>query len=126
MRSLIISGAITLFLLLSSIGSYKYIERSSGELVARIDTVEKLIYARNWEVAKKELDDTEQNWEKTKDWWSVLINHEEVDKIDISLKRLEKYVETEGLSLSLGELSALKLLFGHIADTEAFTFKNIF
>jgi len=105
--------------------SYQYIETSTLAISAPLETVEQCISTQEWQVAQKELDTTQQRWDKNKDWWTVLLDHEEIDTIDISLKRLEKYIEAQDVSLSLGEVSALKLLVDHIFDTEKLNFQNI-
>ena len=125
MRTLITIGIIVVLLIGGSLTSYQYIETSTLAISAPLETVEQCISTQEWQVAQKELDTTQQRWDKNKDWWTVLLDHEEIDTIDISLKRLEKYIEAQDVSLSLGEVSALKLLVDHIFDTEKLNFQNI-
>ena len=95
-------------------------------LEAQFETIEQSVSIQKWERAQKELDATQQRWDKAQTWWTVLLEHQEIDNIDISMKRLEKYIATQDISLSLGEVAALKLLVDHISDTEQFTLRNIF
>ena len=125
MRTLITIGIIVVLLIGGSLTSYQYIETSTLAISAPLETVEQCISTQKWQVAQKELDTTQQRWDKNKDWWTVLLDHEEIDTIDISLKRLEKYIEAQDVSLSLGEVSALILLVDHIFDTEKLNFQNI-
>jgi hypothetical protein len=117
---------IVVLLLGGSLATYRYIETTSHSLENQLKTVEQSAAARKWENAQKELNTAQLRWDKTKNWWTVLLDHKEIDSIDISMKRLEKYIETQDVSLSLGEVSALKLLVNHINDTEKFTLRNIF
>ena len=71
------------------------------------------------------LNTTQQQWIKTQTRWTILLDHQEIDAIDISLKRLEKYVQTHNLSLSLAEISTVKQLVEQISNTEKFTLSNI-
>jgi len=125
LRTLITIGILVVLLIGGSLTSYQYIETSTLAISAPLETVEQCISTQEWQVAQKELDTTQQRWDKNKDWWTVLLDHEEIDTIDISLKRLEKYIEAQDVSLSLGEVSALKLLVDHIFDTEKLNFQNI-
>lgn len=103
-----------------------YIQSSSSQLVQELDYVEQLIHGQNWDQANQEMERMQEEWKHTKKWWSAMLNHQEIDQIDITLKRVEKYVEGKSSLLSLGELAALRLLVDHIANTESFSIENIF
>ena len=108
-----------------AIGSYKFINDSALDMVGEISKVELSLKSSDWNTATDQLKLTTDSWEKTKYWWSILLHHQEIDNIDLSLERLSKYIETKGTSLSLAEVGALKKLFDHIADTESLTLRNI-
>ena len=125
MRTLLIVIIIFILLFGGSLASYRYIQTTTQSLGAQLETVEQSASAQLWQAAQKELNTAQQRWDKTKTWWTVLLDHQEIDNIDISMKRLEKYIETQDVSLSLGEVSALRLQVDQIYDTEKFTLKNI-
>ena len=126
MRTLPTIAIIILLLLGGSLLTYRYIQTSSQTLGTQLEAVEQAVSSQKWAVAQQDLNTVQQTWTKTKTWWTVLLDHQEIDNIDLSLKRVEKYIATQHLSLSLGEVSALKLLVGHISETEEFTWQNIF
>lgn len=125
MRTIPTIVIIAILLLGGSLTSYQYIQTSTQALGVPLETVEQSISTQKWEVAQKELDTAQQRWDKNKTWWTVLLNHQEIDTIDISIKRLEKYLETHDVSLSLGEVATLKLQVDHISDTEKLNLRNI-
>jgi hypothetical protein len=125
MRTLITIFIIVVLLLGGSLSSYRYIQASTQALAVPLETVEQSISTQKWEVAQKEMNTTQQRWDKNKTWWTVILDHQETDTIDISIKRLEKYIGAQDVPLSLGEVSALKLLVDHIADTAKFNLRNI-
>jgi len=125
MRTMTVVVVIFLALIGFSLGSYKLINNSSQNLVNHLQIVDLSIRAQNWDDAQKELALTQKTWAQTKDWWTILIDHQEIDNIDLSISRLEQYVATKATPLSLGELSALMLLFEHISGKEALTLENI-
>ncbi|KLU60438.1 hypothetical protein CEB3_c32890 [Peptococcaceae bacterium CEB3] len=125
MRNLKIVAVVLILLLGASFLSFSYISRSAGTLTAQLDRVERSVQDGKWQEAGNELKTAQASWEKTKYWWTILLNHQEIDNIDISMSRVQKYIETKGAVLSLGELSTLRMLVDHVSDNEAFNVRNI-
>lgn len=116
---------IIVLLLGGSLTTYRYLHTTSQILATQLEEVEQSISTQKWEVAQKELNTALQSWGKIKTWWTVLLDHQEIDNIDMSISRLEKYIQTRDFSLSLGEVSVLKLLVDHISETEKLNLQNI-
>ena len=116
---------IVVLLLGGSWTTYRYIQTTTLALGTQLETVEQSISTQKWEAAQKELNTALQRWDKNKTWWTILLDHQEIDNIDMSMNRLEKYIETQDISLSLGEVSTLKLQVDHISDTEKLNLQNI-
>lgn len=125
MRTITTVTICFVLLIVLSLGSYRLIESTSNTLSTQLEKVENSINQQKWERAKQEMNLTQATWDKTKNWWTILLDHQEIDNIDVSINRLGKYVDLRRNALSLGEVSALKLYVGHIADTEVFNLKNI-
>ncbi len=125
MRTLTTIVVIVLFLIGGSFTSYRYIQTTTQNVGTYLESVEQSISSRNWDEAKKGSATVRQSWDKNNTWWSILLDHQEIDTIDLTLKRLERFIETEDLVLSLAEVSSLKLLFEQIYDKERFTLKNV-
>lgn len=79
-----------------------------------------------WEEALLQLKEFNGLWENVKLKWTILINHKEIDTIDMTLARIGEYLKTGEKGLALGEISVLELLIKHIPATEKVTLKNIF
>lgn len=126
MRTLPIIFTIVVLLLGGSYASYRYIQASSQSLEDQLELVEQSVTSWKWDGAQGELATAQQRWDNTKTWWSVLLDHRTIDTIDISMRRLEKYIATQDISLSLGEVEVLIILFAQIHDSEGFNFSNIF
>ena len=117
---------LVVLLLGSSLTASRYLETTAQTLGAEIEVVEQSISAQKWEAAQNELGTAQQSLEKNKTWWTVLLDHQVIDSIAMSMNRLDKYIETRDISLSLGEVSELKLQVDNIAETERFNLQNIF
>ncbi|EGW38445.1 DUF4363 family protein [Desulfosporosinus sp. OT] len=125
MRTIYIIVIIVILLLGGSLTSYRYLQATTQTLGNQLEAVEQSISSEKWEVAQKELNTTQEHWDNNKAWWTVLLDHQEIDTIDIGINRLDKFIKTQNITLSLGEVSALKLRLDHIADTEKLNLQNI-
>ena len=125
MRTVSTIVIIVVLLLGGSLTTSRYLQTTTLTLGAQLEAVEQSISTQKWEVAQKELNTAQQRWDKNKTWWTVLLDHQEIDNIDISMNRLEKYIKTHDVSLSLGEVSALKFQVDHISDSEKLNLRNI-
>jgi len=88
--------------------------------------LEKAIVESHWKKAEMELKDIHYNWQKKEEIWTLLINHREVDNIELTIGRLESYIKSNNKVLSLGEISALEHWIKHIPEKEAVSLTNIF
>lgn len=126
MRSYIITFVIIALLAGGSFWGNRYINISTQRLVQVIEQVDDRLDNQDWDQANYQLHVLKKNWDETKDVWSVLVHHQEIDTIDIAVMRLTEYIQANDSVLAAGELATLRLLFEHMADTEAFNLKNIF
>ena len=125
MRTLTTIIIIVIILLGGSLASYRYVETRTQTMGALLGSVEDSITVHKWEGAQEQLKTAQQNWYNDATWWSIILDHQEIDNININMKRLETYIGIQDVSQSRGEITTLKLLFEHIHDTELFTLKNI-
>ncbi len=91
-----------------------------------LESVEDSITLQKWEEAQKKLTVAQQKWRNDNTWWSIFLDHYQIDNIDINMRRLEKFISIQDFSQSIGEITTLKLHFEHISDAELFTINNIF
>lgn len=99
---------------------------SANEITRQIDQTMVDIKNQHWEKAARQTVEIEKRWGKIEKWWPIFIDHQEIDNIEFSLARIKEYVTNQDLSLSLGQLSELRLMVKHIPQNEALTLKNIF
>lgn len=126
MRTWVIVGVLVLILAVGAGSSNQYINTSGLALEQHINQMEDQINNNQWEKAESRFKQIESKWENTKKVWSALVTHQEIDSIDLSLKRLEEFVKAKNFVLASSELASLRLLFEHIVDTEAFNLTNVF
>jgi predicted PurR-regulated permease PerM len=98
---------------------------SANRLDTHIENMEKTVSDGNWSGAEESLISIQQVWSKTQDLWAALLDHAEMDNIDATLARLEKYMKSRDKALTLGEASLLKLYVKHIPEKEKFNISNV-
>jgi hypothetical protein len=126
LRAIMTIIIIVFILLGGSFASYRFVETTTQTMGALLESVEDSITHHKWESAQAKLYTAQQNWDNDNTRWSIILDHEEIDNINMNLKRLEKYLGVQDVSRSIGEVTTLKLRFEHIFETEMFTLENIF
>lgn len=126
MKKLLLAAVIFTIIISSGILTIKSYSRASREISDKIWVASGYITFDNWDEAKKEIDNIEKLWAKTERKWEMLIDHLEIDNIEMSLKKTKKYIETKDKTLSLAELESLDFMVNHIYKKESFRLSNIF
>ncbi|AST56885.1 DUF4363 family protein [Thermoanaerobacterium thermosaccharolyticum] len=116
---------IIILIIFVDITSYKYLYTSSNSMEKKLDVIEKNIKNDNWKSAETCVNDLEKTWGKVNSKWAILIEHREIDDIDMSLSKLKSFIDSKNKDLSLAELKTLKELYSHIPSNEKLTLENI-
>ena len=114
--------AIILFI---GILSYNTLSNTAEKLEKHIVKIEVNAQNGDWKSAENQLSIAKTDWVKTEELWSILIDHIEIDNIDDALKKMEKYILTKNITLTLAEAATLRQYITHIPEKEAFKLKNI-
>ncbi|NLM03770.1 MAG: DUF4363 family protein [Clostridiales bacterium] len=102
-----------------------YINNSADQLTYEIEKLDESIDELNWDEAKIHMEGIMDNWQKIKKIWLTILEHEEVNNIDLLLGRLKRYVEIEESNDATSEIAALKLLIQHTTEKGSFKLVNI-
>ncbi|MDD2574244.1 MAG: DUF4363 family protein [Bacillota bacterium] len=126
MRSILII-VITLSLILGA-GFYTISEVSGTAevLLSHCIRIRSDIEGGQWEDARHRLKEFDTFWNDSKPVWTILINHKEIDNIDMALVKINEYLKSGEKGLALGEVASLELLIRHIPEKEKVTLENIF
>ncbi len=126
MKSVLII-VITLCIILGA-GYYTITEvtKTADILISKSGVIKTDIENENWDRALSGLMKFKSFWNDVKSLWTILINHTEIDSIDMALARIEQYISTREKGLALGEMSLLELMIKHIPEKERLTLENIF
>jgi len=117
---------LTAFIICTSILAQSTLGKTSDELDKYILQVENSTTSNDWKTAELNVAQIKDKWSRIKGLWAILIDHQEIDNIDVTLSRMEKYIQTKDISSSMAEASALRKFIGHIPVKERLSFENVF
>lgn len=109
----------------ASIFSSRTLASSSKRIENQVIEIQNSTKAGNWKKAESGLIAVKKDWNGTSDTWAALIDHIELDNIDESLSKMEKYIVVKDTSMALAEAATLGQLIKHIPEKDAFSLKNI-
>lgn len=124
-----IIGSITILTVLIislSVFALSILKKDSYRLERSISQIVNSAEEENWDKAKNELKQINLAWNEVKGTWAALIDHQEIDNIDVTLSRLQMLIESKDASASLSEAAALKKFINHIPDKERLSIANVF
>ena len=98
---------------------------TANELGIKFSQIEQAVKQNNWSDAVKQVSLAKKSWSTRKSWWAVIIDHQEIDNIEVAFSRIESYIDAKNTGLSLGELALLKQSIEHIPKKEAVSLENI-
>jgi hypothetical protein len=117
---------LTALIISSGIYSHKLLSDDSVKLVKAIDEIIQSSDSGNWERSADEMRRMDSDWRKIKHTWSSLIDHQEIDNIDITLSRLQILIEIRDTSSLMPEAAALRRIISHIPEKESLSIDNLF
>ncbi|MDF2533501.1 MAG: hypothetical protein K0Q65_3082 [Clostridia bacterium] len=125
MKPLLLAIFFLIVIITGSLATMYYISNQAEALLEQLHELEKQVDSENWEQASELYKDFKAKWDKVDHKWSMLIDHYEIDYINMDLGELEAFIKTKDKSNALAKLSSLQLLVEHIPDKEYPTLKNI-
>jgi len=118
---------IVLFLIITSgYWTLHEISVTAHTLLTQSASLEESINNKKWDLSQDKFKNLKSTWNKAQSLWTILLNHTEIDNIDIAMAKIEQYIKTREQGLALGEISSLKWLINHIPEKEKLTPENIF
>jgi len=117
---------LTALIIFVSVYTQRILDRDSQIMEQCIEEIEKNIKKEEWVQAETSLKNINNIWSDVKKTWSALIDHQEIDNIDVTLSRLQMLITAEEMPSALSEAAALKKYISHIPAKEKLGFENLF
>jgi len=126
MRSLKISIAIMLLLFAIFFFSYRYLVDNVNNIYNDVVLLEKHGSIEEWEECRIIYDRINSNWKRASKILMLVVNHDEMEKIDRSLELINAYIKENIYQLFISEITSLKFSLKHLQEIEKITLHNIF
>ena len=124
--SVIILIVLLVFIIGLDVYSYYYLKNTAADISRSIEELPETINREDWDKAYSSLAKTTKKWSSVKGVWAVLINHDEIDNIDMILARLKSFVKYKDVNESVAEYREFKEVVEHIPESQRFSLVNIF
>jgi hypothetical protein len=126
MRIYVAVAIALLLVLVVSFITLDKLDSTADEMVAGFGGLEKAIAEGSWADADRGVEQVGEKWNRHKGWWPMVIDHQEIDNIDMALARIRQYIGMQDGVMAAGELAVLKQMLEHIPEKERVNLKNIF
>lgn len=126
MKSILLSALFLAAIIVGSLISINYESSQSETMLSLLDTLEKHIDSENWEQTNSNFKAFKDSWTKVDPKWSMLIDHYEIDYINMNMGELEAFIKNKDKTNSLAKMNSLQLLIKHIPEKEYVNLENIF
>ncbi|MEQ2128546.1 DUF4363 family protein [Caldanaerobacter subterraneus KAk] len=117
---------LLVFIFFLDFASIKYLDSTSQKIDSLLSQVEDHIKSGDWEKAKDWVKKAESEWKKIDRKWALLVEHREIDEIEINMEKLKSFVESKNRDHSMAQLKTVKMLLKHVPENEKPSFENIF
>lgn len=123
---------IVISILLVIIGSnisLGYLTKTGDELIENIEELKgEVKKAKENEENKSEdlSNEIYEKWQKIQENWSIIVTHDELDLIDLSLIGIKTCIEEGEYQRCMEELEKSSFLLEHIQEKEKLNLKNVF
>lgn len=125
MRTFILAVIMLIIIISGCLASISYINSETRSMQEQLVELEKQIYAENWDNARTEYKSFKDQWDEIHPVWSMLIDHYEIDYINMDLSELEAFIINQDKTNALAKTSSLHVMVGHIPEKEYLNLKNI-
>ena len=78
------------------------------------------------EKLKEKIKTMEEDWETINNKTALYIEHEELEKANVSMVKFKRYIQLEEYTEAIAELENCKYILDHIRDKEAMQIINLF
>ncbi len=126
MKSFSFASFLLIVLILINIGFYTQLEDTTKSLDTDINQIISLSKEKDLTKAHKEFNNLKEKIKNDKKTWLFVINHRELDDIEISLKFIDGYFMEKNKSEIIANLHTLKFYVENIYTREKITLTNIF
>lgn len=129
MKEIVIITVCIIMVIIGANISMGYLSKTGNDLIANLDELKvEIEKAQNGQENKsQELANNIYNkWQDLEDKWSIIVVHNELDLIELSLISMKTCIDENEYLKSIEELEKSSFLLEHIQSKEKLDIKNVF
>lgn len=107
-------------------GIITYLHKGAEAIIPLATQLKTDIDQENWSQAEISYVALKETWQKKSTYWPMLIHHQEIDRLEESLTKLEVFLHYQEEKDSQSELHNLINLIRHIPQKESLNLRNLF
>jgi hypothetical protein len=104
----------------------RYLDMSASEMASRLEQVQQAVERGDWMDGRRSLAILEVDWSRTHGNWAMITDHAELDNLELSLVRLQKFIEARDEIDARVEVGEALYLIRNIPERERLTWQNVF
>ena len=126
MRDVIIIIIILIVVVMLNIFVNKYLKDTAKSITTRLDKIELMLKSNDTKNIMEEAKLIQEEWDIVSKKWAIMVEHQEIDKIDMELKRIKTFFEQNELDNGTISLNVIKYFLIHITELYRWNIVNIF
>ncbi len=112
--------------LLAVLGMFLYTSHLHDDLQRSLNEVEKTAREENWERAGREAGTLEELWNKADRYWSPVMDHECIDRVDETITRVVRMTRGRRKEELLVEIGVARRQVARLKEREFPNLRNVF
>lgn len=125
MKSFIGAVVLAIAIFISSMAYSKHLDTVSEHMVMENQKISQYLIDENYAEAAEAAKSLEEYIDDKKFTLAATIDHNNLDKIEMNMSQMKKYVECEQKADSLAYCEVLDMLFGHLPKNYKLKLENI-
>lgn len=116
---------ICLAIVTVSMATQNYLEKTASAMVGDLQNIERLIKDGDWDKSIEEFSGLLNMWHSVGKNWALIIDHMEIDNLNIRFARIEKLLSSKDLCNAAAEIGESVMLLKHLPEREKLSWQNI-
>lgn len=123
MKDVLIIILIISLVVIGNVISQNILKKDSEKLVEKLEKIKNELGSEEENITADEL---QELWEQIDKRWSILVSHQELDNIKVSIIAVKSSIESDDLSYAYQQINNAIFLVEHQTQKWAIKWKNIF
>lgn len=126
MKTFVFSISVLLIMIILVLMAMSFLHNNIEFFLSLLDKTRQQYFNNDVNAAKETLKNLTEKYDKLRPVFSVLINHNEISKVEISLLKIKSYLENNELALFEAEYQSLVFVLKNIYSSEILNLANLF